>query len=140
MSPNYRVVRISGIRIFGLLLYLHTLKHIIYTYTFFNFKHTTCFGRKQPSPGTDNINTQKILPVYKSYNRIRHGASYISGWRYGLRICKVAANILNKQTADKKWSSSLGLDVVLTTPHRKIYPCYETGTKASESDRFFGKI
>jgi hypothetical protein len=35
----------------------------------------------------------------------------------GLHISKVAANILNKQlrTADKMWSSSLGL----TTPQRK---------------------
>jgi hypothetical protein len=39
----------------------------------------------------------------------------------GLQICRVAANILNKQsqTADKWWSSSLGVGVGLTTPHRK---------------------
>jgi hypothetical protein len=39
----------------------------------------------------------------------------------GLQIWRVAANILNKQsrTADKRWSSSLGLVVGLTTPHRK---------------------
>ena len=34
---------------------------------------------------------------------------------------RVEANILNKQsrTADKGWSSSLGVGRVLTTPHRK---------------------
>jgi hypothetical protein len=37
----------------------------------------------------------------------------------GLQIWRGAANILNKQwwTADKRWSSSLGL----TTPHHKKY-------------------
>ena len=36
-------------------------------------------------------------------------------------------NILNKQsqTTDKGWSSSLGLDEVLTTPHHKNLPCYK---------------
>ena len=36
-------------------------------------------------------------------------------------IWRVAVKILNKQsqTADKGWSCSLGLDEVLTTPHRK---------------------
>jgi hypothetical protein len=36
-------------------------------------------------------------------------------------IILIAANILNKQsrTADKGWSSSLGLGVGLTTRHRK---------------------
>jgi hypothetical protein len=38
-----------------------------------------------------------------------------------LHICRVAVNILNKQsqTADKGWSSSLGLGKGLTTPHCK---------------------
>jgi len=46
-----------------------------------------------------------------------HGAYSDCGWREGLQIRRVATNILNKQswTADKGWSSSLGL----TTPHRK---------------------
>jgi hypothetical protein len=41
--------------------------------------------------------------------------------RRNMEIWRVAANILNKQSrkADKGWSSSLGLAVVLTTPHRK---------------------
>ncbi|KAJ4443652.1 hypothetical protein ANN_05327 [Periplaneta americana] len=41
--------------------------------------------------------------------------------RDGLQIWRVAANILNKQswTADKGWSSSLGLGEGLTTHHRK---------------------
>jgi hypothetical protein len=41
----------------------------------------------------------------------RYGASLGCGWRNGLRIWRVAANTLNKQsrTADKGWSSSLGV-------------------------------
>jgi hypothetical protein len=43
-------------------------------------------------------------------------------------LSRVAANILNKQsrTADKRGSSSLGLDEVLTTPHRKNWRRYKT--------------
>jgi hypothetical protein len=39
----------------------------------------------------------------------RHGVSSGCGWRNGLRIWRVAANTLNKQsrTADKGWPSSL---------------------------------
>jgi hypothetical protein len=39
----------------------------------------------------------------------------------GRQICRVAANIKNKkyQTADKGWSSSLGLGEVLTTHYHK---------------------
>ena len=41
----------------------------------------------------------------------RHGASSGCGWRNDLQLWRVAANILNKQsrTADKGWSSSLGV-------------------------------
>jgi hypothetical protein len=51
-------------------------------------------------------------------------------------ILGVVVNILNKQsqTADKGWSSNLGLDEVLTIPHRKTWPCYETDTTASGMD------
>jgi hypothetical protein len=65
-----------------------------------------------------------------------HGASSGCGWRNGLRIWRVAANTLNKlsRTASKGWSSSLGLGQVLTTPHRKKLPCYETFHKASDLD------
>jgi hypothetical protein len=40
-----------------------------------------------------------------------HGASSGCGWSNGLRIWRVAANTLNKQsrTADRGWSSSLGV-------------------------------
>jgi len=50
----------------------------------------------------------------------RHGASSGCGWREGLEIRRVAANILNKQsrTADKGGPPALGLGVGLTTPHR----------------------
>jgi len=36
-------------------------------------------------------------------------------------VRRLAANILNKEsrTTDKRWSSSLGVGEVLTTPHRK---------------------
>jgi hypothetical protein len=39
----------------------------------------------------------------------------------GLQICRVAANILNKQlqAADRGWSSSLGVGQGLIIPHRK---------------------
>jgi hypothetical protein len=49
----------------------------------------------------------------------------------------VAAN-MQSRTADKGWSSSLGLGEVLTTPHRKKLPCYETFNKASDLDVIFG--
>jgi hypothetical protein len=41
----------------------------------------------------------------------RHGASSGCGWREVLRVRRVAASILNKQsrTADKGWSSSFGV-------------------------------
>jgi hypothetical protein len=41
----------------------------------------------------------------------RHGASSGCGWRNGLQLWRVAANTLSKQsrTADKGWSSSLGV-------------------------------
>jgi hypothetical protein len=44
------------------------------------------------------------------------------GWRNGLQLWRVAANIWNKQprTNDKECTSSLGLGVGLTTLHRKI--------------------
>ena len=51
-------------------------------------------------------------------------------------VWRVAVNILNKQlqTADKGWSSSLGLGEVVTAPHRKNMPCYEVDTCASDLD------
>ena len=43
-------------------------------------------------------------------------------------IRRIDANILNKQsrTADNSLSSSLGFGEVLTIPHRKNVPSYET--------------
>jgi len=40
----------------------------------------------------------------------KHGASVPCGWRWPLSTCKVAANMVNKQsrTAYKEWSSSFG--------------------------------
>jgi hypothetical protein len=50
-----------------------------------------------------------------------HGAPSGSGWKEVLRVRRVAANILNKQlrTADKGWSSSLGVGRGAATSHRK---------------------
>jgi hypothetical protein len=69
----------------------------------------------------------------------RHGASSGCGCRNGLQLWRVAANTLNKQsrTANKGWSSSLGLGEVLTT-HLKKLLCYELDKEASDLDRFFG--
>jgi hypothetical protein len=54
----------------------------------------------------------------------------------GLQICKVAANILTKQsmTANKGWSSSLWVGEGLTTAHRQTPAFYEMSHRASELD------
>jgi hypothetical protein len=46
----------------------------------------------------------------------------------GLQIWRAAANILNKQsrTAERGWSSSLGVGRGVTTPHRKILDILRT--------------
>jgi hypothetical protein len=48
----------------------------------------------------------------------QHGASSGYGWRNGLRLWKVAANILNKQprTDNKGLSSSLGVGCGANNP------------------------
>jgi hypothetical protein len=66
--------------------------------------------------------------MYVSQVAVIRGVSVTMAW-YVLRlqmeewapIWRVAVNILNKQswTADKRWSSSLGVGVVLTNPHHK---------------------
>jgi hypothetical protein len=58
---------------------------------------------------------------------------WIGGW-VGPRAILNAMNILNNKsrTADNVWSSSLGLDVELITPHRKKSACYEMLHRASE--------
>jgi hypothetical protein len=63
-----------------------------------------------------------------------------------LQIWRVAANILNKQsrTADKGWSSSLGVGVGLTTPHCTEVICYEmfqsARPKQLKKDMIFGTL
>jgi hypothetical protein len=46
----------------------------------------------------------------------------IAGVGDSLQIWRVTANILNKQSrkADKGWSSSLGVELRVTSPHRKM--------------------
>jgi hypothetical protein len=53
----------------------------------------------------------------------RHGASSGCGWRKVLRLRRVAANVLNKQsrTADKGWSSSLGVGRGANNPSPKNF-------------------
>jgi hypothetical protein len=51
----------------------------------------------------------------------QHGASSGCGWRNGLQLWRLAANILNKQswTDNKEWSSSLGVGRRATNLHHK---------------------
>jgi hypothetical protein len=58
----------------------------------------------------------------------------------GLKIWRVAANILNKQsrTADRGGPPVSGLSWGLTTPTVKNYICCEVFTRASEMDGFSG--
>jgi hypothetical protein len=59
------------------------------------------------------------------------------GWREVLRVRRVAANILNKQSriADKGWCSSLGVGRGATTPHWKNLTCYEMFQSASSMEQ-----
>jgi hypothetical protein len=67
-----------------------------------------------------------LIHVRRVPSSPHHGASSGCGWRDGLQQWRVAANMLNKQprTNDRGWSSTLGLCVGLTTPHRKSQACY----------------
>jgi hypothetical protein len=60
----------------------------------------------------------------------------------GLQIWRVAADILNKQsqTEDRGWPSSLGVGRGGLTPPPPVKPLiyYETYTRSSDQDRFFG--
>jgi hypothetical protein len=66
----------------------------------------------------------------------RHGASLRCGWKNGLRIWRVAANTLNKQSREPTRGDPPAwvLGEVLTTPHRKKLPRYEAYHKASDLD------
>jgi hypothetical protein len=59
----------------------------------------------------------------------------------GLQIWRVTANILNKQsrTDERRWSSSLGLGVGLTTPHLKNILCHEMLQRTSNVNGYFWK-
>jgi hypothetical protein len=69
----------------------------------------------------------------------QHGASSGCGWREVLQVRRVAANILNKQslTADKGWSSSLGVGRGADNPHRKnfsiVTKCFKVPRTWTES-------
>ena len=77
------------------------------------FPVVTGRGRGVDHPPSSNAKVKERvelhLPVISGSMSARHGASSGCGWRNGLEIRRVAANMLNKQlrTADKEWSSSL---------------------------------
>jgi hypothetical protein len=58
----------------------------------------------------------------------------------GFQICRVAANILNKQswTANMGWSSRSGIGRGANNPHRKKSASYKMVNRASDLDGFFG--
>jgi hypothetical protein len=90
----------------------------------------TACGLTRPFVVHTNVLLQ-LSPVISGSLSPRHGASSGCGWRNGLQMWRVSANILNKlsRTADKGWFSSLGVG----------QPCFGPNTKASEPDRFFGR-
>jgi len=53
-------------------------------------------------------------------------------------VWRAAANILTKQT--RQIPPAWGFSKVLTTPHRKDWPCYKTDTYASGLDLSFHGI
>jgi hypothetical protein len=63
-----------------------------------------------------------------------HSSPQVVGGGDGLQIWRVAANILTKQsrTADRGWSSSLGVGQGLTTPTVKRLICYKMLQRASD--------
>jgi hypothetical protein len=61
--------------------------------------------------------------------------SQVADGEEGPQIWRIAANILNKQwTADKGWSSSLGVRRWSTTSHRITVICYEMFQSALDLD------
>ena len=62
------------------------------------------------------------------------------GWRKGLPLWAVAANILNKQSPKPKMGGppALGLGKVPTTPYCQILTCYGIFHKTSNLDWSFG--
>jgi hypothetical protein len=67
------------------------------------------------SVALNDINNLKLMKITPNYltpwaESFQCEASSDCRWRNGLQMCRVAANVLNKQflTADKGWSSSLG--------------------------------
>jgi hypothetical protein len=60
----------------------------------------------------------------------------------GLQIWRLGKTILNKKsmTADRGWSTSLGVGEGLTTSRSKNHTCYEMLHRGSDLDEFFGTI
>jgi hypothetical protein len=61
---------------------------------------------------------KRLEPCYVGSLSPQHGASLGCGWRNGLQIWRLAANILNKQswTDNKRWPSSLGVGHGVNNP------------------------
>jgi hypothetical protein len=78
------------------------------SYALLVFLEKVGVGKKDSHKAGGNGNKVQTGTVISGSLSPRHGASSGCGWRNGLQIWKVAANILNKQsrTADKGWSSS----------------------------------
>jgi hypothetical protein len=81
---------------------LEVVVHILMKNVYLAFQHTKKLC-SMPTFHSGTVISGSLLP--------RRGASSDYGWRKGLQIWRVAANILNKQsqTADKGWSCSLGV-------------------------------
>jgi hypothetical protein len=68
-----------------------------------------------------------------------HGSPHVSDGGDSLQMCRIAANILNKQsqTASRRWCSSLGVGQKITIPNCKKPASHEMLNMASDLDRFF---
>ena len=85
-------------------------KNVELKYFIFMKKINTSFMNSCEISGSLSVTRGSLSETSGSLSP-RHGASSGCGWRNGLQIWRVAANVLKKQsrTADKGWSSSLAV-------------------------------
>jgi hypothetical protein len=71
-----------------------------------------------------------------------HNIRCVADGEDGLQIWRVPAKTLNKQsrTADRRWSSSLGVGRGNKPAVKKKSACYEIFNSASDLDGFFGTV
>jgi hypothetical protein len=83
-----------------------------------------------------------MLKVHVRWAPCHHGMArpQVADGGDGLQLWREAANILNKQlrTADKGWSSSLGIGRGLTTPLREKISLLRNVHEALDLDGFLG--